>query len=38
MQAADSLGDSAATGTATIALIAGLLIFRRYEDSLIFNL
>jgi ABC-2 type transport system permease protein/lipopolysaccharide transport system permease protein len=28
----------AATGTAGIALIIGLLIFRRYEDSLIFNL
>ncbi len=28
----------AATGTATVAIIVGLLVFRRYEDSLIFNL
>lgn len=28
----------AATGTATVCLIVGLLVFRRYEDSLIFNL
>lgn len=29
---------AAATGTAGIALVLGLLVFRRYEDSLIFNL